>query len=445
MKRKMIRKVNQESIKLEKKKLAITKKKKRDLNKVTLNDENKQINSNSDNKSILRSVEHEKLMQLKDNNLEFYKHLKENDKNLLNFNISEDDDNSLINNVENEFLITMQLLKTWQQKIQIDEGLPALNNIAVSPVQPFLNILHITTNKGSIMYEKYIENAISVLFSTLLKINFMRCSSVETYLLDHNTSYSHVSLLVKQLTNLKNVVLKKELFSSRQTSDFQTVYNWQYINYFRIELIIKSKDKSTLRSLLYTLIIILEIRKINPIVHYLLRFHYLEMLIIISKKTGIFISILPFFLEISIIFKNKAVTVESIPSICILKVSKSQLVENSFKDNIIKTFIRLCSIQVIKYIFRIFMYNIISCIIKLKRFLKKCHVTYCNLLQKKKIKQLLAIIEENKRYENEQNRINTDGDKFYISWIKLRKFQKLKFFKKDVKEFNIPIKRKLKK
>lgn len=94
---------------------------------------------------------------------------------------------------------------------------------------------------------------------------------------------------------------------------------------------------------------------------------------------------------------------------------------------------------------------------QLKAFLKKCHVaTYC-----KKIKQLLNMIEENRKYietertkvtidlkntaeiTNWENRIKTDGTeiaKFYASWIKIHKSQVLKLLTKNEEEINIPVK-----
>lgn len=84
----------------------------------------------------------------------------------------------------------------------------------------------------------------------------------------------------------------------------------------------------------------------------------------------------------------------------------------------------------------------------------------------KKIKQLLTLIEENRKYiENErskqtidlkntaeitnwENRMKTDGTaiaKFYASWIKLHESQQLKLLNKVEEEINVPVVRKLKK
>ncbi|KAL0118609.1 hypothetical protein PUN28_009347 [Cardiocondyla obscurior] len=551
------------------------------------------------------------LMRLKDTDPEFYKYLKENDKNLLDFRVSDDEDDDSLNDSDNKHVpnenlevasddsdfqpeetegdskkkITLQLLKTWQQNIQTDNSIitikcavdafhAALDSVVVLPetdseykvegsatfngvmqlcimylpdafkrflklnpelqevhkskrfrkiqaviklylsdlikllqsvtspsiltvllkhlrqmipytrsfssltkplvkilikfwstaeetvrVTAFLNILNIATKKESVlekllktMYVKYVQNAKFVSPNTLPGINFMKHSLVEIYLLDHDLSYNHAFLYIRQLAiNLRNAItLKKK-------ENFQAVYNWQYINSLRFwtEVIIKSKTKSMLRSLLYPLvqIIIGTIKVIPTAQYYPLRFHCIEMLITISKETEIFIPILPFLLEILDSYnfdkRHKAVTMKPIPLICILRMSKSQLAENGFKDSIIETVYQFILENAANESHKIYFPDVyIPCIIQLKAFLKKCHVAaYC-----KKIKQLLNMIEENRKHveterskitinlkntaeiTNWENRIKVDGTeiaKFYNSWIKIHKSQTLKLLTKN--------------
>lgn len=336
-------------------------------------------------------------------------------------------------------------------------------------VVSFLSILRIaTTNRESVldtlfktMYVKYVENSKFVSFTTLPGINFMRHSLAEIYLLDNNLAYNHAFLYIRQLAiHLRNATtLKKK-------EHFQAVYNWQYINSLRFwtELIKLSKRDSMLRSLLYPLVqIIMGTIKVIPTPQYYpLRFHCLQMLIDISKETDTFIPILPFLLEILSSYdfnkRHKAVSMKPVPFICILRMSKSQLQENGFKDNVIDSIYKLILENAAKDSHTIYFPDLyVPCVIQLKAFLKKCHVAnYC-----RKMKQLLDKIEENRKcieternktvidlkdmqaIKNFENRIKTQGaslPKFYESWVKIHQSQKLKLLTRneDIAEYNLP-------
>jgi len=65
------------------------------------------------------------------------------------------------------------------------------------------------------MYEKYGQNTKFISLKTLSRINFMRHSLVEIYLLDHNVSYSHAFLHIRQLAiDLRNAVTLKNKVNS---------------------------------------------------------------------------------------------------------------------------------------------------------------------------------------------------------------------------------------
>ncbi|XP_031833246.1 nucleolar complex protein 2 [Nomia melanderi] len=336
-------------------------------------------------------------------------------------------------------------------------------------VVSFLSILRIaTTNKVSVldmlfkaMYVKYVENSKFVSFTTLPGINFMRHSLTEIYLLDNNMAYTHAFLYIRQLAiHLRNAMtLKKK-------ENFQAVYNWQYINSLRFwtELIQSSKTDSALRSLLYPLvqIIIGTIKVIPTPQYYPLRFHCLQMLTDISRDTDTFIPVLPFLLEILNSYdfnkRHKSVSMKPVPFICILRLSKVQLQENGFKDNVIDNVYKLILENAAKDSHTIYFPDLyVPCIIQLKAFLKKCHVANYS----RKMKQLLDKIEENRKYiekerskriidlrnmsevKNWETQIKTQGtsiSKFYESWIKIYQSQKLKMLTKneDLGEYNLP-------
>ncbi|XP_066594371.1 nucleolar complex protein 2 [Prorops nasuta] len=340
----------------------------------------------------------------------------------------------------------------------------------------FLSILNIATNhKESVlemllkaMYVKYVENAKFVSPNTLPGINFMQHSLTEIYMLDHNLSYNHAFLYIRQLAiHLRNAVtLKKK-------ENFQAVYNWQYINSLRFwtELIAVSRPQSMLRSLLYPLVQIITttIKVIPTAQYYPLRFHCVQMLIKISRNTNTFIPILPFLLEVLNSYdfnkRHKAVSMKPLPLICVLRMSKSELQQNGFKDSVIETIYQLILENAAKDSHLICFPDLyIPCIVQLKSFLKTCKVpNYC-----KKMKQLLEKIQENRKYieserskvtldlknlaeiSNWENAIKTQGTsiaKFYASWMKIHQSQKLKLLTKndDVPEFSVPSIRKSKK
>ncbi|XP_076628570.1 nucleolar complex protein 2 [Colletes latitarsis] len=342
-------------------------------------------------------------------------------------------------------------------------------------VVSFLSILRVaTTNRVSVletlfkaMYVKYVENSKFVSFTTLPGINFMRHSLAEIYLLDNNLAYNHAFLYIRQLAiHLRNAMtLKKK-------ENFQAVYNWQYINSLRFwtELITLSNSDSMLRALLYPLvqIIIGTIKLIPTPQYYPLRFHCLQMLIDISKETDVFIPVLPFLLEILNSYdfnkKHKAVSMKPIPFTCVLRMSKVQLQENGFKDNVIDSVYQLILENASKDSHTIYFPDLyIPCIIQLKAFIKKCHVGNYS----RKLKQLLDKIEENRKYiETErsksvialsnmaeiktwENKIRTQGtslSKFCESWKKIHQSQKLKLLtgNEDIAEYNLPTIRKSK-
>ncbi|XP_029036015.2 nucleolar complex protein 2 homolog isoform X1 [Osmia bicornis bicornis] len=394
----------------------------------------------------------------------------------------------ILQNVTSSNIVTV-LLKHLHQMLPYAQSFSSLTKILLRillkywtsgeetvRVVSFLCILRVaTSNRESVlemlykaMYVKYVENSKFVSLTTLPGINFMRHSLVEIYSLDDNLAYNHAFLYIRQLAiHLRNAMtLKKK-------EHFQAVYNWQYINSLRFwcELINVSKSNSMLHSLLYPLvqIIIGTIKVIPTPQYYPLRFHCVQLLIDISRETDTFIPLLPFLLEILSSYdfnkRHKAVSMKPIPFICALRMSKSQLLENGFKDNVIDSIYKLILENAAKDSHKIYFPDLyIPCIIQLKAFLKKCHVAnYC-----RKMKQLSEKIEENRKHieternktvidlknmsqiKNWENKIKTEGtslSKFYESYVKIHQSQKLKLLTKndEIAEYNIPTIRKLKK
>lgn len=79
--------------------------------------------------------------------------------------------------------------------------------------------------------------------------------------------------------------------------------------------------------------------------YYPLRFHCVQMLIDISQNTGLFIPSLPYILEVLSTYnfdkKHTTVSMKPISLICLLRMSKSQMQENGFKNSVIENVYRL--------------------------------------------------------------------------------------------------------
>lgn len=220
----------------------------------------------------------------------------------------------------------------------------------------FLCILKITRNQPEnlsqvlrTMYLEYVKNSKFVSPNTLPQINFMRRSLAELFLLDLNVSYNHAFLFIRQLAiHLRNAMIlqKKE--------HFQQVYNWQYVNSLKLwgdvlaksgtsaSKSSKSDGKSKMHALIYPLVSIVSgVIKLKSSAQYFpLRFHCVNVLISITKDTNIYIPVLPYIIEVlsSNTFnqQHKKLAMKPLSFVCILRIQKGQLDENSFRDETIE-------------------------------------------------------------------------------------------------------------
>lgn len=175
-------------------------------------------------------------------------------------------------------------------------------------VVAFLCIVRITNNNRAslldsalkAMYMAYVKNTKFVSVGTLPSINFMRRSLVEMFAMDVNVSYQHVFLYIRQLAiHLRNAVTvnKKE--------NVQAVYNWQFVNSLKLwgNLLAATYDKQQLQPLVYPFVqVCLGTIKLVPTAQfYPLRFHVTQILIEFSKDTGVFVPVLPFLVEVTIL------------------------------------------------------------------------------------------------------------------------------------------------
>ncbi|KPI94719.1 Nucleolar complex protein 2-like [Papilio xuthus] len=327
-------------------------------------------------------------------------------------------------------------------------------------VLSFLCILRITRNQQTslldlvlkAMYMTYVKNSKFVSPTTWPGINFMRRSLVEMFSLDLNSAYQHVFLYIRQLAiHLRNAIVVQKI------ENRQAVYNWQYINSLHLwaDLIAATSNKPQLQPLLYPLVMVITntIKLVPTHQYYPLRFHCVEILINLSKETNTFIPILPFLVEVLTTYdfnkKHKKVSMKPLDFSCILRLAKSQLSENGFKDSVIERVYALLLEYTANESHNIAFPDIsLLAVLQIKQFLKSCNVSNYT----KKMRQLMEKIEENSRFiDRERSKISfalndekmvaawesnikAKGTPLYIffeNWSKINKIQKRKKVSKN--------------
>lgn len=322
-------------------------------------------------------------------------------------------------------------------------------------VLAFLCILRITRNQQSTlldtvlkaMYLTYVKNCKFVSPSTWPGINFMRRSLVEMFTLDLNISYQHVFLYIRQLAiHLRNAIVVQKI------ENRQAVYNWQYVNSLHLwaDILGTTSNKAQLQPLIYPLVMIIinTIKLVPTHQYYPLRFHCVEILISLSKESNTFVPISPLLLEVLTSYdfnkRHKKVSMKPLDFACVLRLAKSQLAENGFKDSVIERVYSLMLEYTANESHSIAFPDVtLLAVMQLKQFLKTCSVSNYT----KKMRQLLDKIEENSKFiERERAKVTFSlGDEklisawetsirtkgtpllvFYENWSKINKIQKRK-------------------
>ncbi|CAH1959286.1 unnamed protein product [Acanthoscelides obtectus] len=335
-------------------------------------------------------------------------------------------------------------------------------------VLAFFCILRITSQQMAIldtvlksMYMTYVKNTKFVSFKGLPLINFMRRSLVEMYSLDTNVSYSHVFLYIRQLAiHIRNAI------TANKKENIQAVYNWQFINSLRIwsNLLSATYNKPVMQQLVYPFVQVCigTLRLVPTAQYYPLRFHVVQVLMDLSKETGVFMPVLPFLLEVLTSYdfnkKHQKVSMKPMHFTCLLRVSKSQLQENGFKDMVIETIYG----QILEYMasqsHKISFPDIcLICVVQIKKFMKQCK----NPNYTRKFKQLLDKVQQNNQFiEKERSSLTvklTDVKQiegwesqmlnkgtplrtYYDSWNKLRTIKKNKQLtnNEELANYNLP-------
>lgn len=291
------------------------------------------------------------------------------------------------------------------------------------------------------MYIAYVQNCRFTSPSTWGLIDFMRVSLVELYTLDFPRAYRHAFIYIRQMAiHLRNAIIlpKKERV--------QLVYNWQYVHCLSLwcDLLGKTHPNAVLQPMIFPVTqVAIGTMKLQPTPTFFpLAFHMCRILTELSRKTGTFIPVLPFLLEIlnkAIYFKQpKKTSVRPFNWMCILRLSRGELKESAFKDGVVDQvydgMVNYLSVVSSSIGFPDF---VVPTVLQLKSFVKKCKSpSYC-----KKFKQLLDKIRENgdfiedrrrdvkfgvadleavKNWEVSVKQSGTPLNKYYESWRKIR-------------------------
>jgi len=248
------------------------------------------------------------------------------------------------------------------------------------------------------MYLSYVKNCKFTSPSTLPSISFMKRSLVEMFGLDHNMAYYQAFVYIRQLAiHLRNAI------TTDKADSVLAVYNWQFIHSLELwgALLGHTGSSEAMKPLIYPLVqVVIGAAKLVPTPkYYPLRFHCARILREVSSNTGTFIPVLPFYLEVLNSYnfgkKSKKVSMKPIDFSCILKLSKSQLLENGFKDSTIEEIYG----GIISYLAdnsnKIGFPELVTPLVfQLKDFLKKCKVSNYT----KKIKTLLDKTVANQKF-----------------------------------------------
>lgn len=183
------------------------------------------------------------------------------------------------------------------------------------------------------LYIGFVRNSKFVNLKTKPIIVFMKNSLVEMFSYNEAATYKQGFLYIRQLAiTLRNAICVKKKDS------YQAVYNWQYISALQLwSQVVSDLSGEILKPLVYPVVQINlgVIRLIPAARYYPLRFHCIDSLNLISRKSRVYIPTASLILQAleSNEFLRKPKSSEKIPDFSgVLKLSKSHLRTKGFQD-----------------------------------------------------------------------------------------------------------------
>ncbi|KAJ1921021.1 Nucleolar Complex 2 protein [Mycoemilia scoparia] len=199
----------------------------------------------------------------------------------------------------------IRILLEYFGKASVDDSSRILAMLSLRRLVVFAPNLSINmVLKG--IYLTYVRNSNIKSIHAISRVQLMRDSGVELYLLNADASYQHAFIYIRQLAiHLRNSM------NVRSTESYKAIYNWQFINSLRFwteVMAIGCGDRAeelselceVLEPLVYPLVqIILGVVRLVPTAKYFpLRLHCISMLIRLRSATGVYIPTLPLILEV---------------------------------------------------------------------------------------------------------------------------------------------------